>query len=129
MQQQARPERLTQQHIALRQFMLDEQMQPVALKIDDPQANAVLFAGQNQVGRAVTGLPPLEGYSVYQCWWIDSKTGDVTPGSTFRVDANGAGVWAWARPPNMEYDQMAVSLESQAGHARPAGPVLITAEF
>jgi hypothetical protein len=78
---------------------------------------------------AVTGLPLLEGDGVYQCWWINSKTGEVAPGSAFKVDANGAGVWAWSRPDKAEYDQMAVSRESRAGNTRPAGPVLITAEF
>jgi hypothetical protein len=128
-QQQTRLDRFTQQQVALRQFILDAQMQPVALKIDDPAADAVMYASDADVAMAVTGLPPLEGDSVYQCWWIDSKTGEVQPGSTFRVDANGAGVWAWPRPDNTEYDQMAVTLESQADNTKPEGPVLITAEF
>ncbi len=128
-QQQARFDRVTQQQVALRQFMLGSQMQPVALKIDNPAASAVLFAGEDNVAMAVTGLPPLEGESVYQCWWINSKTGEVKPGSAFRVDADGAGVWAWPRPDNLEYDQMAVSRESRSGKTKPEGPVLITAEF
>jgi hypothetical protein len=128
-QQQARLDRMTQQQAALRQFILNAEMQPVVLKIDNPDAAATLYASNDDVAMAVTGLPVLEGDSVYQCWWIKSKTGEVKPGSTFRVDANGAGIWAWSRPEDMEYDQMAVSLESQAGNTRPEGPVLITAEF
>ena len=128
-QQQARLDRLTQQQVALRQFMLNAQLQPVALKIDAPNASAVMYASDDNVAMAVTGLPTLEGDTVYQCWWINTKTGEVTPGSTFKVDANGAGVWAWSRPDNKEYDQMAISRESQAGKTKPEGPVLITAVF
>lgn len=128
-QQQARLDRLTQQQAALRQFMLDAQLQPVALKIDSPQADAVAYVSDGTIALAVTGLPPLAGDSVYQCWWIDSKTGEVQAGYTFRVDANGAGVWAWARPEGLEYDQMAVTLENQSGNTQPQGPVVMTAEF
>lgn len=129
-QQQARLDRVTQQQVALRQFMLDSQMQPVALTIKNPEASAVAYVSDKTIAMAVTGLPPLAGDSVYQCWWIDSKTGEVKPGSAFKVDANGAGVWAWARPVDMtEYDQMAVTLESRSGNTQPAGPVLITAQF
>ena len=128
-QQQARLDRLSQQQVAVRQFLLKSQMQPVALKIDVPNTSAVMYASGGNVALAVTGLPLLEGDSVYQCWWINTKTGEVTPGSTFKVDANGSGVWAWSRPDNTEYDQMAISRESEAGRAKPAGPVLITAQF
>ena len=128
-QQQARLDRLTQQQAALRQFMLDAQMQPVALTIDNPEADAVAYVSDATIAMAVTGLSPLTGDSVYQCWWIDTQTGEVKPGSTFRVDANGAGVWAWARPDNTEYDQMAVTLESRSGNTKPEGPVVMTAEF
>jgi Anti-sigma-K factor rskA, C-terminal len=128
-QQQARFDRVTQQQAALSQFMLNTQLQPVALKIDHPNASAMMYAADDKVAMAVIGLPPLKGDGVYQCWWINSKTGEVTPGSAFKVDANGAGVWAWSRPDTGEYDQMAVSLESRAGNTRPEGPVLITAEF
>ena len=96
-QHQARLERVTQQQVALRQFMLDAQLQPVVLKIDNPDASAVLYAAEDKVAMAVTGLPPLEGDSVYQCWWIDSKTGEVKSGTAFKVAiANGAGVWTSA---------------------------------
>jgi hypothetical protein len=129
-QQQARLDRVTQQQVALRQFILDAQMQPVALTIKHPEASAVAYASDQTIAMAVNGLPLLEGDSVYQCWWVDSKTGEVKPGSVFKVDANGAGVWAWARPADMaEYDQMAVTLESRSGNTTPDGPVLITAEF
>jgi hypothetical protein len=109
--------------------MLNAQMRPVALKLDNPNATAVLYVSNNNVAMAVTGLPTLAGDSVYQCWWINTKTGDMPPGSAFKVDANGAGVWAWSRPDKAEYDRMAISRESQAGNTRPEGPVLITAEF
>jgi hypothetical protein len=128
-QQQARLDRITQQQVALRQFMLDAQMQPVALKIDNPEANAVAYASDNTIALAVTGLPTLTGDSVYQCWWVDTQSGEVKPGSTFRVDADGAGVWAWARPDSAEYDQMAVTLESQSGNTQPQGPVVMTPDF
>ncbi len=128
-QQQARLDRVTQQQVALRQFMLDAQMKPVTVKIDNAQADAVLYASTDNVAMAVTGLPTLSGDSVYQCWWIDTKTGEVKAGSTFKVDANGAGVWAWARPAGTEYDQMAVSLESRSGNTKPQGPIVITADF
>jgi hypothetical protein len=105
-------------------------MQPVALKIDQLGADAVAYVTGDSIAMAVTGLPTLEGDNVYQCWWIDTETGEVKPGSTFRVDANGAGVWAWERPAgDAGYNQMAVTLENQSGNTQPQGPVLITAEF
>lgn len=128
-QQQTRLDRVTQQQVALRKFMLNAQLQPAALKIDNPNADAVLYASDDTVAMAVSGLPPLEGDSVYQCWWIDSKTGEVKAGVAFRVDANGGGVWAWPRPDLAEYDRMEISRESEAGHPKPEGPVLITVEF
>jgi hypothetical protein len=128
-QQQARLDRVTQQQVALRQFMMDSDLQPVAVKIEDSAVDAVMYVSSSDVAMAVTGLPALEGDSVYQCWWIDTETGEVKPGPTFRVDANGGGVWAWPRPENREYDQMAVTRESQADHTQPEGPPLITAEF
>jgi hypothetical protein len=128
-QQQARLDRLAQQQIALRQFMLSASMQPVALHIDAPDAEAVLFVSDTDVAMAVTGLPALTGNSVYQCWWLDTKTGEVTAGSTFRVDTDGAGVWAWPRLNADEYDAMAVSLENEPGHTAPQGPIVMTADF
>jgi len=69
-QQQARLDRVTQQQVALRQFMLNQEMQPIAVKMDGPAttANAVLYASTDNIALAVTGLPPLEGEGVYQCW-------------------------------------------------------------
>jgi hypothetical protein len=131
MQQQARLNRVTQQQAALRQFILKQEMQPVALKMDGPAASAeaVLYASTDNVAMAVTGLPLLEGDSVYQCWWIDTATGEVTPGTTFRVDANGAGVWVWRMPEGDAYDKMLVTKEPRSGQTQAEGPVLITAEF
>jgi predicted anti-sigma-YlaC factor YlaD len=130
-QQQARLDRVTQQQVALRQFMLNQDMQPVALKLDGAAttAQAVLYASTDNVAMAVTGLPPLEGDSVYQCWWINTQTGEVTPGTTFKVDANGAGVWAWKVPEGGEYGKMQVTKEPRPGQTKAEGPVLITAEF
>jgi hypothetical protein len=130
-QQQARLDRVTQQQVALRQFMLNQNMQPVAVKLDGQAstANAVLYASTDNVAMAVTGLPALEGDSVYQCWWINTTTGEVTPGTTFKVDANGAGVWAWKIPEGGEYGKMLVTKEARPGQTQAEGPVLITAEF
>ena len=127
--QQARFDFVAKQQVALRQFMLKSQLQPVAVKITQPNASAALYVSDSDVAMAVTGLPTLSGDSVYQCWWINTKTGEVKPGSTFKVDANGAGVWAWARPDDSDYDQMAVSLENRADNTKPQGPILITADF
>jgi len=130
-QQQARLDRVTQQQVALRQFMLNQDMQPVAVKLDGPAttANAVLYASTDNIALAVTGLPPLEGEGVYQCWWIDTKTGEVVPGTTFKVDANGAGVWVWKMPEGGEYGKMQVTKELRPGQTKAEGPIVITAEF
>jgi hypothetical protein len=130
-QQQARLDRVTQQQVALRQFILKQEMQPVALKMDGPaaSADAVLYASTDNVAMAVTGLPSLEGDSVYQCWWVDTKTGEVTPGTTFKVDANGAGVWVWKMPEGGEYGKMLVTKEPRPDQTKAEGQVLITAEF
>jgi hypothetical protein len=32
-------------------------------------------------GHVGDGLPPLEGESVYQCWWSDPQTGEMVPGT------------------------------------------------
>jgi predicted anti-sigma-YlaC factor YlaD len=130
-QQQARLDRVTQQQVALRQFMLKQDMQPVALKLDGPAttAQAVLYASADNVAMAVTGLPQLEGDSVYQCWWVDTQTGEVTPGSTFKVDANGSGIWAWKMPEGEAYGKMFITKEPRPGQTKAEGQVLITAKF
>ena len=79
----------------------------------------MLYAAADKVAMAVTGLPLLEGDSVYQCWWINSKTGEVTPGSTFKVDANGAGVWAWSRP-RQDVNTTRWQFRAKAGQAIPS---------
>ena len=129
-QQQARLDRLTQQQAALRQFMLDANLQPVAVQLDEfgKSADAVLYASNEQVAMAVTGLPPLQDEGVYQCWWVNTSTGEVTPGTAFRVDVNGAGVWAW-NVPEGSYDKMLITQESEAGHSKAQGPVVLTASF
>lgn len=129
--QQARLDRITQQQVALRQFMIDADMRPVALKLDElgKSAEAVLYASSDRVAMAVSGLPVLEGEGVYQCWWIDSRTGEVTPGTTFKVDANGAGVWVWKMPEGGSYDEMVITQESQPGKTKAEGPRVLTAEF
>lgn len=130
-QQQARLDRVTQQQVALRQFILNQDMQPVAVKLDGPatSASAVLYTSQGNFAMAVAGLPPLEGDSVYQCWWIDSKSGEVVPGNTFKVDANGAGVWVWKMPEGGEYGKMQITKEPRSGQTKAAGPVVLIAEF
>ncbi len=130
-QQQARLDRLTQTEAALQQFMLSGNVQTVPVKMAGPAASgtAALYVTEDQVAMSVTGLPPLEGDSVYQCWWIDSQTGEMVPGSTFKVDANGAGVWVWPIPPGGEYQRMTITQESQPNHTQAEGPVILTADL
>ncbi len=128
-QQQARLDRLTRIQIALQQFMLAESIQPVPVKMADPSssANAALYVTKDKVAMSVTGLPPLAGNSVYQCWWSDPQTGELVPGNTFKVDENGAGVWVWPIPPGGEYRHMTITQETQPDHPQPTGPVILTA--
>ena len=130
-QQQARLDRLTRTQVALQQFMLSDNVQTVPIKMADPAApaTAVLYATEDKIAMSVTGLPPLEGDSVYQCWWSDSQTGKLVPGSTFKVDANGAGVWVWPIPPGGEYKRMTITQESQPNHIQAEGPVILTADL
>ncbi len=130
-QQQARLDRLTRIEVGLQQFMLSENVQTVPIKLANPatSATAALYVTQDRVAMSVTGLPPLEGDSVYQCWWSDSQTGEMVPGSTFKVDANGAGVWVWPIPPSGEYKRMTITQESQPNHTQPEGPVILTADL
>ncbi len=64
-QQQARLDRLTQQQAALRQFMLDGEMQPVPIRFEgQTSATAVLYAAADRVAMALGGLPSLNGDEV-----------------------------------------------------------------
>lgn len=128
-QQQARLDRLTRIQVALQQFMLNENIQTIPITMTDPAstASAALYLSDNKVAMSVTGLPPLEGSSVYQCWWGDPQTGELVPGTTFKVNENGAGVWVWPIPPGAEYTQMTITRESQPDHPQPTGPVILTA--
>jgi hypothetical protein len=60
---------------------------------------------------------------------MDEAKQEIVPGSTFKVDANGAGVWAWDRPKGAEYHIMAVTLEPKPGNTKAEGPVILTAKF
>jgi hypothetical protein len=130
-QQQARLDRLTRIQVALQQFMLSEKIQTIPVTLADPtsSATAALYVSENKVAMSVTGLPPLEEGSVYQCWWGDPQTGELVPGSTFKVDENGAGVWVWPIPPGSEYTHMTISRESQPNHPQPTGPIILSANL
>jgi hypothetical protein len=130
-QQRARLDRLTRIQVALQQFMLDDSLQTIPVTLADPasSATAALYVSDNKVAMSVTGLPPLEADSVYQCWWGDPQTGELVPGSTFKVDENGAGVWVWPIPPGGEYTHMTITQESQPDHPQPTGPVILTANL
>ena len=52
---------------------------------------AALYVSEDKVAMSVTGLPPLEDNSVYQCWWSDPQSGKMVSGGTFKVDENGDG--------------------------------------
>jgi anti-sigma factor RsiW len=127
-QQQVRLNRLVQQQTALTQFMLDDQLRPVPVKFEgQTSAAAVLYVASDQVAMAVSGLPALTGDEVYQCWWESGQ--DWVAGSTFKVDAQGAGVWAWKRPAGGEYTQMVITREAQAGLDKHSGPLILTANL
>lgn len=129
-QQQARLDRVTQQQIALRQFLMAANFQPVAAKFEGATAaSATLYATTDQVAMAVQGLPPLQSDEVYQCWWVDTVTQEIIPGSTFKVDADGAGVWAWSRPASKEYNHMLITREPNAGNQKAQGPLILTVSF
>lgn len=127
-QQQARLDRLTQQQAALRQFMLDAQLQPAAIAFEPGvNARAALYAADDRVAMAVAGLPTLVGEEVYQCWWVDAD--GAIPGTAFRVDENGAGVWVWKRPEEAGYDKMIISKEAHAGQQQMQGKPILTVKF
>ena len=129
-QQQARLDRLATQQVALRQFMLGAKVQPIAVQFEGAtSATATMYLSSDKVAMAVEGLPSLQGEQVYQCWWMDEAKQEIVPGSTFKVDANGAGVWAWDRPKGDEYRMMAVTLEPKPGNTKAEGPVILTAKF
>ncbi len=129
-QQQARLDRITQQQTALRQFLMAANFQPVAVKFEGAMAaSAALYAASDQVAMVVQGLPQLQGDEVYQCWWLDAATQEITPGAAFKVDANGAGVWAWSLPAGGEYHRMLITREPRAGNQKAEGPLILTANF
>jgi hypothetical protein len=92
-------------------------------------AAAALYVSGDNVAMSVTGMPPLEGDSVYQCWWSDPQTGELVAGTTFKVDENGAGVWMWPTPPDNEYKRKTLTRESQPDHTQAEGPVILTADL
>lgn len=127
-EQQARLDRLTQQQAALRQFILDAQLRPAAIAFEPGiSAEARLYAADDRVAMAVTGLPTLTGEEVYQCWWVDAD--GAIPGTAFKVDENGAGVWVWKRPTEAGYDKMIITKEARAGQQQMHGPPILSVSF
>ena len=130
-QQQTRIDRIVQTQAALQQFMLNASIQTVPVKLNDQAstATAVLYTSGDKVAMSVKDLPPLQGDSVYQCWWINTQTGEIVPGAYFKVDPSGAGVWVWKVPDNGEYNKMEITKESQPGVTKNPGPIIMTAQF
>ncbi len=129
-QQAARLDRLTQQQVAIGQFMIAAQLQPVNVQfVGSTSAVATMFVSPNSIAMAVRNLPVLQGEEVYQCWWMDESKQDIVPGTWFKVDANGAGVWVWERPANAEYRIMAITREPHPGNPQAEGPLILTAKF
>ena len=127
-QQQARLDRLTQQQAALRQFMIDGEMQPVPVQFESQsQASAVLYAASDRVAMAIDGLPPLKGEEVYQCWWKAAQKS--VAGTAFRVDDKGAGLWVWKRPEGEDFEKMLITRESRSGQDTQTGPLILTANL
>ncbi len=127
-QQQARLDRLTQQQAALRQFMIDGEMQPVPIQFESQsEASAVLYAASDRVAMAIDGLPPLKGEEVYQCWWKAAQRS--VAGTAFRVDDKGSGLWVWKRPEGGDFEKMLITRESRSGQAAQTGPLLLTANL
>jgi hypothetical protein len=104
--------------------------QTVPVRLAEPAASAsataVAYVANDKLAMSVTGLPPLEGDSVYQCWWTNTQTGAIEAGTFFKVDADGAGVWVWQIPEGGEYGRMTVTQESQPGNTTIEGPVVLT---
>ena len=130
-QQRATLDHSAQLQASLQQFLLNANVQMVPVKMAGPatSATAMMYAAGDKVAMSVKGLPLLEGDSVYQCWWINSQTGEVVAGTFFKVDADGAGLWVWKMPEGDEYNGMTITRENQPGKTKVEGPVVLTAEF
>ncbi len=136
LQSQVAQQRVTLEHSAqlqasLQQFLLNANVQTVTVKLYGPaiSATAILYTTGDKVAMAVKGLPPLEGDGVYQCWWINSQTGEVAAAASFKVGADGAGLWVWKMPGGGEYNRMTITQENQPGKTKFEGPVVLSAEF
>jgi len=130
-QQRATLDHSAQLQASLQQFLLNANVETVPVKMDGPatSATAMLYTTGDKVAMVVKGLPPLEGDSVYQCWWINSQTGEIVAGTFFKVDAEGAGLWVWKIPEGDENNKMTITQENQPGKTKAEGPVVLTVEF
>jgi Anti-sigma-K factor rskA/Putative zinc-finger len=128
--QQAQLDRMTASQKSIQQFFIGTNVQTLPVKFTDQFSNdqATMYVANDRVALAVQGLPTLSGDQVYQCWWM-SDSNDVMPGSTFKTDANGMGVWAWQRPAGSEYHILGITLENQSGLTQPQGPLVLKVQF
>ena len=128
--QQAQLARLAQWRTSVQQFMLASNMRAVPVQFHTATAsgNGVLYVSDDAVALALQGLPMIADDWVYQCWWTDANN-DMLPGSSFKIDASGSGVWIWKRPPEAAYHTMTITVEKQPGATQAEGPVILRAEF
>lgn len=130
-QQRATLDVSTRRQASLQQFLLNANVRLVPVKMvgSATSATVMMYVAGDRVAISVKGLPPLEGDSVYQCWWTNSRTGEVTADTFFKVDADGASLWAGKMPEGEEYNGMTITQESQPGKTKAEGPIVLTAEF
>ncbi len=128
--QQAQLDRMTTWQKSIQQFFIGTNVQTLPVKFTDQFANdqATMYVVNDRVALAVQGLPTLSGDQVYQCWWL-SDSNEVMPGSSFKTDANGMGVWAWQRPADSDYHILGITLENQSGLTQPQGPLVLKVQF
>lgn len=130
-QQRAKLDFSTQLQASLQQFLLNANVRIVAVKMagSGTSATVMMYAAGDRVAMSVKGLPLLAGDSVYQCWWTNSRTGEVKADTFFKVDADETGLWVGKMPEGEEYDGMTITQENQPGKTKAEGPVVLTAEF
>lgn len=128
--QQTQLDRIATWQKSIQQFFIGTNVQTLPVKFTDQFANdqATMYVANDRIALAVQGLPTLSGDQVYQCWWL-SDANEVMPGSTFKTDANGMGVWAWQKPADSEYHILGITLENQSGLTQPQGPLVLRVEF
>jgi len=73
-----------------------------------------------------SNLPPAPSGKAYQMWIIP-KGGQPAPAGTFQADANGTVMHIHRAPVDVNADLVAVTLEDQAGAARPSSEPLFAA--